>query len=119
MVRNALDDRERLAAPSPALQASPIPAPLVLVHGTADRRVPFEQSEDMAKALRKAGKTYQFIELEEGDHHLSRNSHSLTFFKALEAFLAKHIGPASAAAGAEPAAATKPLASAAVVTAVP
>lgn len=92
MIGNAWRDRERLRATSPSLQAARIKAPVLLVHGTADRSVPYEQGEDMAKALRKAGKLHQFITLEEGDHHLSRNSHSLTFFKALESFLAEHIG---------------------------
>lgn len=95
MIGNAWRDRERLRATSPALQAERIKAPVLLVHGTADRIVPYEQSEDMAKALRKAGKQHQFITLEEGDHYLSRNSHSLTFFKALESFLAQHIGAGS------------------------
>lgn len=105
MIGNAWRDRERLRATSPAQQAPRIKAPVLLVHGTADRSVPFEQSEDMAKALRKAGKPHQFITLEEGDHHLSRNSHSLTFFKALEAFLGTHLKPDTAA---PPAAATVP-----------
>ena len=96
MIGNAWRDRERLRATSPTLQAERIKAPVLLVHGTADRSVPYEQGEDMAKALRKAGKQHQFITLEEGDHYLSRNSHSLTFFKALESFLAQHIGAGAA-----------------------
>lgn len=95
MIGNAWRDRERLRATSPALQAERIKAPVLLVHGTADRNVPFDQSEDMASALRKAGKAYQFIRLEDGGHHLSRNSHSLTFFQALESFLAQHLAPAA------------------------
>ncbi|HIV70696.1 MAG TPA: S9 family peptidase [Candidatus Aquabacterium excrementipullorum] len=92
---NAWRDRDRLRATSPALQAERIKAPILLVHGTADRTVPYEQSEDMANALRKAGKPYEFITLDEGDHYLRLNSHSLTFFKALERFLGQYLGPAA------------------------
>jgi len=84
-------DRERLRATSPALQAERVQAPVLLVHGTADRVVPVDQSEDMAKALRRAGKPYRFIEQEGGDHYLSRNEDRLQFFQALESFLDEHL----------------------------
>lgn len=87
-------DRERLRATSPALQAARIQVPVLLVHGTADRSMPVEQSRDMAKALRLAGKRHEYIELEGGDHFLSRNSHRLRFFGALERFLAESLAPA-------------------------
>ncbi len=86
----AWSDRDRLKATSPALQADRIKAPVLLVHGKEDRRVPYEQSENMAKALRKAGKAHQLVTLEGG--YSFENSHSLTYYKALEAFLAVNIG---------------------------
>ncbi len=85
-------DSERLKATSPSQQAARIQVPVLLVHGTSDRVVPVDQSKTMASALSRAGKPYQFIELEGGDHHLSRYSHRLEFFQAMESFLAKHIG---------------------------
>ena len=85
-------DRERLRATSPALQAERIQAPVLLVHGTQDRTVPVDQSESMAKALRKANKPYRFIEQEDGDHDLSQPAHRLEFFRAMEAFLDEHLG---------------------------
>ena len=91
-------DRERLRTTSPALQAERIQAPVLLVHGTADRSVPVEQSQDMAKALKRAGKRHEYIELKDGDHFLSRNSHRLRFFAALERFLAESLAPAAASA---------------------
>lgn len=89
-------DRAQLRATSPALQADRIQAPVLLVHGTDDRVVPVAQSEDMAKALRRAGKRVRYIEQDGGDHSLSRNSHRLEFFKALEAFLEENLKPGKA-----------------------
>lgn len=89
-------DRAQLRATSPARQAERIRAPVLLVHGTVDRRVPVDQSETMASALRRAGKPHRYIELEGGDHHLSRHSHRVSFFRALESFLDEHLKPAAA-----------------------
>lgn len=64
--------------------------PVLLVHGKEDETVDVDQSRDMAKALRDAGKDVTYIEQPEGDHHFSREEDRLQWLKALEAFLAKH-----------------------------
>jgi dipeptidyl aminopeptidase/acylaminoacyl peptidase len=93
---SAWRDRDRLRATSPARQAERVQAPVLLVHGDADRVVPVEQSRDMAKALRRANKSVRYIEQEGGDHQLSRNIHRVEFFKAMEAFLDEQLKPAAA-----------------------
>jgi len=93
-IGRAWGDREQLRATSPALHAERIEVPVLLVHGTADRSVPVDQSRDMARALRRAGKPHRYIEQEDGDHHLSRYSHRLEFFLAMEGFLAQHLAVA-------------------------
>jgi len=92
--------RDELEAASPALQAARYRVPLLLVHGTSDRRVPVEQSAALAKALKRAGKPHRYVALDGGDHGLSRYTHRLEFFKAMEAFLAEHLAPAPRAAAA-------------------
>lgn len=91
----AWSDRERLKATSPALQVDRITAPVLLVHGAEDRGVPYAQSEDMAKALRKAGKAHRLVTLENG--YSIQNSQSLAWYKALEVFLAENIGSVASA----------------------
>jgi dipeptidyl aminopeptidase/acylaminoacyl peptidase len=88
------DDRAQLEAHSPRRLAGRFEAPVLLVHGTADRLVPVTQSEGMADALKRAGKAHRFIRQEDGDHHLSHQAHRTQFFRELEAFLDAHIGPA-------------------------
>lgn len=90
-------DRERLRATSPALQADRIRVPVLLVHGTADRRVPVEQSQAMDKALRRAGKTVRYIEQDGGDHDLTRTAYHVQWLSELEKFLDQNLtGPSSA-----------------------
>ncbi|MET0335959.1 MAG: S9 family peptidase [Rhizobacter sp.] len=96
MIGRVWGDRERLRATSPARQAERIQSPVLLIHGSVDRRVPVEQSETMVSALKRAGKRYRYIEQEGGDHHLSRYEHRLQFFKALEAFLDENLQPLAA-----------------------
>ena len=45
-----------LRAISPALMAEKADAPILLIHGKDDTRVPIAQSEEMASALKRAGK---------------------------------------------------------------
>lgn len=82
---------------SPLRHVDKIKAPVLLAHGENDRSVYYYHSSRMADALKSAGKTHEFLTLKDGDHHLSRGDNRLAFFKALDAFLAKHLGP-----GAEP-----------------
>jgi len=77
---------------SPLLNVDKIEVPLLLVHGDVDRQVMIEQSQDFVKALEKAGKDYIYIEQENGNHHLSLESHRIEFFEAMDEFLTKHLG---------------------------
>ena len=79
-----------LKSVSPINSPQDIALPLLLVHGKKDQVVPFDQSKDMAKKLEKLGKTVQFIEQREADHHFSRMEDRLEFLKAMQAFLAKY-----------------------------
>lgn len=85
------DDFDLLTQRSPITHAEKIQVPVLLVHGTKDRSVRVEQSRDMHKALRRHDKNVQYIELEDGDHYLSTNSHRLQTFQAMDSFLKQHL----------------------------
>jgi dipeptidyl aminopeptidase/acylaminoacyl peptidase len=92
-VGSAWDDRQQLKDTSPQRMAANFQVPVLLLHGTDDRVVPFEQSQGMADALKSAGKAVRLVKLEDGDHALSFQSHRLQFYSELEAFLAANLGP--------------------------
>jgi dipeptidyl aminopeptidase/acylaminoacyl peptidase len=91
-IGSADEDSERLRATSPARQAARARAPIMLLHGENDTTVPIEQSEMMVEALQDAGKPVTFIKLEGDDHYLHLASTRLQMLRALEGFLAEHIG---------------------------
>ena len=90
-IGNYWRDRDQLKKTSPSERAAEIQVPVLLIHGTQDRSVPYDQSETMAKALKSAGKSFKFVTLTDGDHHLSRQADRLQFFTELEAFLAQNL----------------------------
>ena len=88
-------DRNRLRATSPRLHAEKIQIPIMLAHGSEDRVVPIEQSEVMAKALDKAGKSFNFLVFDDGDHYLSKEEYRVRLFRMMDIFLARHLKKAS------------------------
>lgn len=76
---------------SPILNVDKIGIPLLIVHGDVDRRVMIEQSREFVKVLEKAGKSYTYIEQQNGNHHLSLESHRIEFFEAMDGFLSEHL----------------------------
>jgi len=82
-----------LTAISPIAFASQADAPVLLIHGTDDIVVPFDQSNDMARALRKAGKPVEFVTLKGEDHWLSRGETRLAMLTAALKFVEAHNPP--------------------------
>jgi dipeptidyl aminopeptidase/acylaminoacyl peptidase len=84
--------RDRLAAMSPLQHAERVQAAVLLIHGRDDSVVPIGQSRAMERALRAAGKSVQLVELEGEDHWLSVAATRLELLKAVDGFLAEHLG---------------------------
>lgn len=86
-------DTAKIQAISPVFQAARARVPILLIHGKDDVVVPITESINMANALRLAGKTYQFIELDGEDHWLSREASRERFLTEIERFLAPILRP--------------------------
>ena len=84
-------DGAMLKENSPTNRANEIRIPILLAHSTKDSIVKFSHSEKMARALKKAGKDYQFIKLKNGDHSLSLGEVRPVFFRAMEKFLEENL----------------------------
>jgi dipeptidyl aminopeptidase/acylaminoacyl peptidase len=91
------ENSDLIKARSPARAAKAVTADVLLIHGKDDTIVPFEQSELMRDALKDAGKSVQLVKLDGEDHYLSRAKTRTEMLKALDGFLAKHIGAQTSA----------------------
>jgi dipeptidyl aminopeptidase/acylaminoacyl peptidase len=70
LVRNEVGSGPTATEGSPLRHASSINAPVLLVHGTMDANVRYEQSQKMDAALRDAGKQSELLTFEGLDHQL-------------------------------------------------
>jgi dipeptidyl aminopeptidase/acylaminoacyl peptidase len=95
LVGDAKKDATMLAAQSPVKQAARIKAPLMLMYGERDRRVPLEHGERMRDALRKGGNDPVWVTYDNEGHGLGSMKNRLDYAKRLEVFLAKHLAPTS------------------------
>ena len=78
---------------SPAKLAAQADAPILLIHGKDDTIVPIDQSQEMASALRSAGKPVEFVTLPNADHWLLHEDTRLAMAKASIAFVLKYNPP--------------------------
>ena len=84
-------DEDHLEKISPINHVKNIKAPMLLIHGEYDKVVPIKQSIKMFDKMQDADKDVTFLELEKGDHHLSRAENRMKAMLAIEKFVKKHI----------------------------
>jgi dipeptidyl aminopeptidase/acylaminoacyl peptidase len=89
-------DDPKLEVISPIKHVDKVTIPILLIHGKDDSVVPFSQSENMADALKAAGKQVEFVQLDGEDHWLSRSETRLQMLKATVKFLEENNPPDAA-----------------------
>ena len=85
-------DPAKLKLNSPRMHAAEFEVPLLMLHGDSDAQAPFEQSEEMHSALKRAGKAHRFVAVPDADHSFSAEKHRVILLREIEAFLAEHLG---------------------------
>lgn len=83
----------RLHEISPIDHIDAVTVPVLLIHGQDDTVVPPSQSEEMAKALERAGKSVQFVTLPHEDHWLSQSATRDQMLEAVVDFLGRNDPP--------------------------
>lgn len=81
----------KLIARSPVHAATAVVAPVLLIHAENDTVVPVSQSLEMKSALERAGKAVRLLELDSGDHRMTRASTRIEVLKSVGGFLRKHL----------------------------
>ncbi len=74
------------------MHAAEFEVPLLMLHGDSDAQAPFEQSEDMHSALKRAEKVHRFVAVPDADHSFSAEKHRVIMLHEIESFLAEHLG---------------------------
>jgi dipeptidyl aminopeptidase/acylaminoacyl peptidase len=83
-----------LGSVSPANHPEQFSIPILIVHGARDMRVPVQQSRDLVRRLRSAGKRegvdFVYLEQPRNTHYLPLEQDRIQFLEAVERFLAQH-----------------------------
>jgi dienelactone hydrolase len=85
-------DKERFDRVSPLKHADAIKAPVLILHGRSDQRVPLDHAEKMRNALEKLNKPVDSEYFFDEGHGISYVSNANKFYRHLFAFLDKYIG---------------------------
>lgn len=84
-------DRDFLVELSPIHKIDRIKAPLLVIHGARDPRVPLIESEQMVKALQERQQPVEFIVFEDEGHGITKLRNKLIAFPAAADFLDKYL----------------------------
>jgi dipeptidyl aminopeptidase/acylaminoacyl peptidase len=83
------DDKAVLRANSPVNLASQFNAPVLIVHGGQDQRVPVAHGKAMRDALKSAGKSVEYFEVADEMHGFFKEKNVLAGYEKMLAFLDK------------------------------
>ena len=80
---------------NPIHEVEKVNVPMLVIHGDIDQRVPVKHSKKYVKALKDAGKDFEYVELEDADHFSNtiRYNHKMDFYPKMIEFLQNDCGP--------------------------
>ena len=85
-------DRALLEFMSPIHRAENISAPLMVVHGKNDPRVPVGEAEQIVERVKSSGGTVDYLLYEDEGHGLAKLKNRLDAYPKIVAFLDRHLG---------------------------
>lgn len=85
------NDREFLEEISPIRHVEQIAAPLFVIHGANDSRVPVGEAEQIVAALRQRQVPVEYLRFEDEGHGLVKRANRLVAFPAIARFLDEHV----------------------------
>lgn len=85
------NDREFLEEISPIRRVNQITAPLFVIHGANDPRVPVGEAEQIVAALRQRQVPVEYLRFEDEGHGLIKRANRLVAYPAAVRFLDKHL----------------------------
>ncbi|HEX2107691.1 MAG TPA: S9 family peptidase [Rubrobacteraceae bacterium] len=84
-------DREFLESISPIYKAGNIRAPLMVIHGKNDPRVPVGEAEQIVERVRENGGRVEYLLYEDEGHGLAKLKNRLDAYPRIAAFLDEHL----------------------------
>jgi dipeptidyl aminopeptidase/acylaminoacyl peptidase len=84
-------DRDFLVSASPLTRIDDIRAPLFIIHGANDPRVPLSEAEQLHAALTQRGQECELLVYPDEGHGLARRPNKLDAYPKAMAFLARHL----------------------------
>ncbi len=84
-------DRELLERISPIRKVDAIRAPLMVVHGANDPRVPITEAEQVVAALQARDHPVEYLRYEDEGHGIHRLANRLDLYPRVAAFLERHL----------------------------
>jgi dipeptidyl aminopeptidase/acylaminoacyl peptidase len=85
------NDREFLESISPIRHAGQIRAPLLVIHGRNDPRVPVSEAEQITATLRELGRPVELLVFDNEGHGIVRRENQLVAWGRASEFLAGHL----------------------------
>jgi dienelactone hydrolase len=89
------EDRDFLVAASPLTRIDAIRAPLFIIHGANDPRVPLSEAEQIHAAMTSRGRECQLLVYGDEGHGLAKRANRADALPKAFAFLARHLGTMS------------------------
>ncbi len=86
-----LSDPEFLTSVSPLTNADRIRAPLLIVHGENDPRVPVGEARQIAEAVQATGGTAELLIFPDEGHGIAKLSNRLVYYRRMVEFLDEHL----------------------------
>lgn len=86
-------DRAFLMSISPISRLDAIRAPLMVIHGANDPRVPIVETEQIVAALRSRGREVEYLRYEDEGHSLAKAKNRADAWPKVVAFFQQHLRP--------------------------